>query len=157
PAEGPLDDARVRETLLVFADFADLKSPWTNGHSRAVAALAAEAGGPVAEAAALVHDLGGVAVPNTIWDKDGPLTRDERDRAETHALVTDQLLRRVSFTAAFADAAAAAHERLDGTGYHRRCAANQIDDAARVVAAADCYQAMTSDRPQRRALDPEDA
>ena len=95
PPAGPLTDAEVHEALLVLADFADLKSPWTSGHSRAVAALAREACGPEAEAAALVHDLGGVAVPNTIWDKPGPLTRDERDRAETHALVTEQLLRRV--------------------------------------------------------------
>ena len=89
----------THESLLVLADFADLKSPWMGGHSRAVAALALEACGPAAEAAALVHDLGRVAVPNTIWDKPGPLTRDERDRAETHALVTDQLLRRVPYTA----------------------------------------------------------
>jgi HD-GYP domain-containing protein (c-di-GMP phosphodiesterase class II) len=153
----PLDDAAAHDVLLVLGDFADLKSPWTNGHSRAVAALARDAGGPVAEAAALVHDLGCVAVPNTIWDKDGPLTRDERDRAETHALVADQLLRRVPYFAAFADAAAAAHERVDGSGYHRRCTASQLDDAARVVATADCYQAMTADRPYRRALTADDA
>ncbi len=68
----PLGDAAAHEALLVLADFADLKSPWTGGHSRAVAALALEACGPTAEAAALVHDLGRVAVPNTIWDKPGP-------------------------------------------------------------------------------------
>jgi HD-GYP domain-containing protein (c-di-GMP phosphodiesterase class II) len=157
PAEPPLDDAAARDALFVLADFADLKSPWNNGHSRAVAALAAEACGPAAEAAALVHDLGCVAVPNTIWDKDGRLTRDERDRAETHALVTDQLLRRVPFTVALADAAAAAHERLDGSGYHRRCRSGQLADVARVVAAADCYQAMVSDRPHRSALPADDA
>jgi HD-GYP domain-containing protein (c-di-GMP phosphodiesterase class II) len=157
PASAPLDDEAANGALLVLADFADLKSPWSNGHSRAVAALARAAGGPSSEAAALVHDLGCVAVPNTIWDKDGLLTRDERDRAETHALVTDQLLRRVPFLADFADAAAAAHERTDGSGYHRRCGAAQLDDAARVVAAADCYEAMTSDRPHRRALAAEDA
>jgi HD-GYP domain-containing protein (c-di-GMP phosphodiesterase class II) len=156
PACEPLDAAATQEALLVLADFADLKSPWTNGHSRAVAALARDACGPTAEAAALVHDLGCVAVPNTIWDKDGLLTRDERDRAEAHALVTDQLLRRVPYLAGFADAAAA-HERTNGSGYHRRCTAAQLDDAARVVAAADCYQAMTSDRPHRRALTADDA
>ena len=72
PPRAPLGDAAVHEALLVLADFADLKSPWTGGHSRAVAALALEACGPAAEAAALVHDLGRVAVPNTIWDKPGP-------------------------------------------------------------------------------------
>jgi HD-GYP domain-containing protein (c-di-GMP phosphodiesterase class II) len=149
PSCAPLADAAVREALLVLADFADLKSPWTGGHSRAVAALALEACGPRAEAAALVHDLGRVAVPNSIWDKPGPLTRDERDRAESHALVTDQLLRRVPYTAALAGAACSSHERVDGSGYHRRVNGAHLDEAQRVIAAADCYQAMTSDRPYR--------
>lgn len=151
----PLSDAAVYESLLVLADFADLKSPWMNGHSRAVAALAREACGPSAESAALVHDLGCVAVPNSIWDKPGPLTRDERDRAEAHALVTDQLLRRTAYTATLAGAAGAAHERVNGSGYHRRVKGAQLDEAQRVIAAADCYQAMTSERPHRPALAPE--
>jgi len=157
PTTPPLDDADTHQALLVLADLADLKSPWTNGHSRAVAALALQASGPTAQAAALVHDLGRVAVPNTIWDKPGALTRDERDRVESHSLVTDQLLRRVPYTAALAGPAAAAHERLDGSGYHRRLTAAQLDETQRVIAAADCYQAMTSDRPHRGALAPDDA
>jgi HD-GYP domain-containing protein (c-di-GMP phosphodiesterase class II) len=152
PPVAPLDEDAVHESLLVLADFADLKSPWTGGHSREVAALARAACGPAAEAAALVHDLGCVAVPNTIWDKPGPLTRDERDRAETHALVTDQLLRRLPYTARLAGTACAAHERIDGSGYHRRVHGAQMDEAQRVIAAADCYQAMTSDRPYRDAF-----
>ena len=99
PASDPLDDEAVHESLLVLADFADLKSPWLGGHSRAVAGLVGEVCGPTGAAAALVHDLGRVAVPNSIWDKPGLLTRDERDRAEMHTLVTDQLLRRVPYTA----------------------------------------------------------
>jgi HD-GYP domain-containing protein (c-di-GMP phosphodiesterase class II) len=157
PPATPLSQVDVRNALFVLADFADLKSPWTSGHSRAVAALALEAAGPEAEAAALVHDLGRVAVANTVWDKPGPLTRDERDKAETHALVTDQLLRRVPVTAVLADTASGTHERLDGSGYHRRLSAAHLDQAQRVVAAADCYQAMVSDRPQRRALGAEEA
>lgn len=157
PPASPLSDEAIMDALLVLADFADLKSPWTGGHSRAVAALAREVGGRPAEMAALVHDLGRVAVPNPIWDKPGPLTRDERDRAESHTLVTDQLLRRVPFTARFAGVASSAHERLDGTGYHRRCAAGQIDTTARLLAAADCYQAMVSDRPHRGALGRDEA
>ena len=152
PTSAPLDDAAVHEALLVLADFSDLKSPWLGGHSRTVAALVLDACGPDAEAAALVHDLGRVAVPNTVWDKRGSLTRDEQDRAEMHALVTDQLLRRLPYTAALSDVACAAHERTDGSGYHRRVAGAHLADASRVIAAADCYQAMTSDRPWRDAL-----
>jgi HD-GYP domain-containing protein (c-di-GMP phosphodiesterase class II) len=157
PPGKPLDDAAAHESLLVLADFADLKSPWMSGHSRGVAALALVACGPAAEAAALVHDLGYVAVPNTIWDKRGPLTRDERDRAETHALVTDQLVRRLPYIESLAGTACGAHERLDGSGYHRRVSGGVLDEAGRVIAAADCYVAMTSERPHRRAHPPDDA
>ena len=157
PESAPLGDDAAHEVLLVLADFADLKSPWMAGHSRAVAAVARDACGPTAEAAALVHDFGCVAVPNTIWDKPGPLTRDERDRAESHALVTDQLLRRVPYTARLAECASAAHERVDGSGYHRRLMGRQLDEVQQVIAAADCYQAMTSDRPYRSARAPDDA
>ncbi|MBV8295822.1 MAG: HD domain-containing protein [Acidimicrobiia bacterium] len=152
PPSHALGEDDVREALLVLADFSDLKSPWLGGHSRAVARLALDACGPEAEAAALVHDLGRVAVPNTVWDKPGSLTRDERDRAELHALVTAQLLRRLPYTAALADVACASHERADGSGYHRRLNAGHLDEAQRVLAAADCYQAMVSDRPHRPAL-----
>lgn len=151
PPASPLGVADIRNALFVLADFADLKSPWTSGHSRAVAALALDAAGPEAEAAALVHDLGRVAVANTVWDKAGPLSRDERDKAEVHALVTDQLLRRVPATSVLADTASGTHERLDGSGYHRRLPSAHLDRAQRVVAAADCYQAMVSERPHRPA------
>ncbi len=157
PSEPPLDGGGRREVFLLLADFADLKSPWMAGHSRAVAELVVAAYGPAAEAGALLHDLGCVAVPNSIWDKPGPLTRDERDRVETHALVTDQLLRRIPLSRSVVDGACAAHERLDGSGYHRRAGASQVDEIARAIAAADVYQAIISERPHRPPLTPERA
>jgi HD-GYP domain-containing protein (c-di-GMP phosphodiesterase class II) len=153
PSTPPLSADRARDALFVLADFADLKSPWRGGHSRAVATLARDACGPDAEAAALLHDLGVVAVSNTVWDKAGAWTRDERDRGESHTLVTDQLLRRVPFLAQYADAAVAAHERCDASGYHRRLRVTHLDAAQRVVAVADVYQALVSDRPHRPARD----
>jgi DNA-binding CsgD family transcriptional regulator len=66
--------------------------------------------------------------------------------------LTDQLLRRLPYMARLADAACGAHERLDRLGYHRRAGAADLDHAQRVIAAADCYQVMTSDRPYRPAL-----
>ncbi len=86
-----LDGETLDRAFEVVADFADLKSPFTPGHSRGVAQLATEAGrasGPAADdltllrRAALVRDLGRVCVPNSIWDKPGPLTRTERERME---------------------------------------------------------------------------
>ena len=153
----PMTDAAAHEALLVLADFADLKSPWTSGHSRAVAALAGEACGPDGGGGrARARPRRSSPSRTPIWDKPGPLTRDERDRAETHALITDQLLRRVPYTAPLGPAAGAAHERLDGSGYHRRVHGAQLDEAQRVLAAADCYQAMISDRPHRPARQPGD-
>ncbi len=114
PRSEPLRDAELHESLLVLADFSDLKSPWLGGHSCRRCPRPRCCGGPWAEAAALVHDLGRVAVPNTVWDKPAGLTRDERDRAESHTLVTDQLLP-AAVHRGLADVACGAHERMDGS------------------------------------------
>ncbi len=154
------------EALAVVADFADLKSPFTGGHSRGVAALAAEAAtraglseddARTVRRAGLVHDIGRVNVPNSVWDKPGPLTRSERDRVETHSLVSEQLLRRSPALAALEPVASAHHERCDGSGYHRRLGAPQQSTAARLLAAADCYHALGEDRAHRPARPPDEA
>jgi HD-GYP domain-containing protein (c-di-GMP phosphodiesterase class II) len=161
-----LDEAGLEAVLEVLADFADLKSPWTGGHSRGVAALgeAAAASAGLNEAdrvlvrrAGLVHDIGRVAVANSVWDKPGVLTRAERDRVQTHPMRTEQLLARSPGLAALVDVAGAHHERADGAGYHRRLPASALPPAARILAAADRYQAMTEPRAHRGAREPADA
>lgn len=107
--------------------------------------------------AALVHDLGRVAVPNSVWDKPGPLTRAERDRVELHPLRTEQLLTRCPALTALASVAGAHHERADGRGYHRHVPASSLPPAARLLAAADRYHAMTEPRAHRAAHSPDDA
>lgn len=146
--------------LEAIADFADLKSPWTIGHSRAVAELAAAAateyGMPAAEVtlvrrAALVHDLGHLGVPNSIWDKRGPLTHVERERVRMHPYLGERML---AFTAIFAPLAAIAiqhHERLDGSGYPRGLAGDAITPAGCLLGAADVYTGMLQTRPHRPA------
>ena len=98
-----LDGEAFDNALTVAADFIDLKSPYMVGHSRRCAGLAADAarvlGLPEAaistlSRAALVHDFGATAVPNSIWDKPGSLTRTEFDRVELHPMLTEQMLRR---------------------------------------------------------------
>ena len=93
----------LESALEVAADFIDLKSPFMGGHSRRCAQTAADAGrvlglNPAAVAslrhAALVHDFGTTAIPNSIWDKKSSLTRAEFDRVELHPLLTEQMLRR---------------------------------------------------------------
>ena len=152
--------------LEVAADFIDLKSPYTAGHSRQVAALAAggcqRAGLPTAEVvrvrrAGLVHDFGRTAVPNSIWDKPAALTRAEFDRVQLHPLLTEQMLRRAGALGALNPLAASHHENADGSGYVKGLTAAQVSPAARILAVADRYQAMTQERAHRPALTPQAA
>jgi HD-GYP domain-containing protein (c-di-GMP phosphodiesterase class II) len=154
---------RLEECLLVLADFADLKSPYTPGHSRAVAGIAAGAaaavGLPAPEAemlrqAALVHDLGRTAVPNSIWDKPAVLTDAERERVRLHPYHGERILARTAL-APVARLAGAHHEQPDGGGYHRGLSGSRLGLAERLLAAADAYQALTQPRAWRpaRSLD----
>jgi len=161
-----LAGAELDAALEVVADYADLKTPYTAGHSRGVAGLAAEAARrarlPAADQAelgraGLVHDLGRVGVPNTVWEKAGALGEAEWERVRLHPYWTERALARAGGLAGLADLAAAHHERLDGSGYHRRLGAAQLTPAARVLAAADAYQAMAEPRPHRPPLEPERA
>lgn len=154
------------EALTVAADFIDLKSPFMNGHSRRCAQLGADAAGLLGltdretagvRRAALVHEFGTTAVPNSIWDKPGPLTRAEFDRVERHTLLTEQMLRRSAALAALNPVAAAHHERADGSGYHKGLPADPARPAAGVLAAADVYVALTADRADRPAFSAEQA
>jgi HD-GYP domain-containing protein (c-di-GMP phosphodiesterase class II) len=106
--------------------------------------------------AALVHALGRAGVPNTIWDKPEALTIGERERMQLYAYYTDRILRRGSL-ADLADLASASHERIDGSGYPRGLSGAAMPMSARVLAAADAYDALTSPRPHREALPAERA
>lgn len=161
-----VDGDRLDRYLEVLADFADLKSPFFLGHSRgvaALAALAADAAGRSAEdivlvrRAGLVHDLGRAGVPNTIWDKPGPLAPAELERARMHDYFTDRILQQTPALARIGEIAAAGHERADGSGYPRRTRGASNHPLAAVLAAADAYQAMTETRPHRPALTPKEA
>jgi HD-GYP domain-containing protein (c-di-GMP phosphodiesterase class II) len=150
-------------TCRAVADFADLKTPWTLGHSTGVAELAEAAGwrlgldAALLRRAALVHDLGRVGVPNSVWERPGPLTADERERVRLHPYLTERVLVHAPALAPLAATAGLHHERLDGSGYHRGCAAAALPPAARVLAAADVYHALTEPRPHRAARTPEQA
>ena len=156
-----LEGAELDNSLTVAADFIDLKSPYMAGHSRRCAELAADAAtrlgftdgeNTALRHAALVHEFGTTAVPNSIWDKPGPLTRAERDRVEQHPMLTEQMLRRSPALAELKPIAAAHHEKADGSGYHKRLQADAIDPGALVLAAADIYVALTTDRADRPAF-----
>jgi HD-GYP domain-containing protein (c-di-GMP phosphodiesterase class II) len=156
-------EAELDDVARAFADFADLKAPFLVGHSQAVAELAAAGAGSLGlsregaiavRRAGLLHDLGRLGVPNGVWEKPGTLTSSERERVRLHPYYTERILARTATLAPLAVCAACHHERLDGSGYHRGVGASQLAPEARLLAAADVYDAMTHDRPHRSALDP---
>jgi HD-GYP domain-containing protein (c-di-GMP phosphodiesterase class II) len=157
---------RVDDVARAFAMFADLKSTYTLGHSTGVATLAKRAGIAcglgadelgMLERAAWLHDLGRVAVANGVWDKPGKLSVAEWERVRMHAYWTERALWQARPLRPIAQLAAGAHERSDGSGYHRSLPGAMLGRAARVLAAADAYHAMGEDRPHRPALAPEAA
>jgi HD-GYP domain-containing protein (c-di-GMP phosphodiesterase class II) len=161
-----LNQAQFDTACQALADFADIKSPYTLGHSPAVARLAAAAarigrlGEDEARAlwrAGLLHDLGRVGISAGIWTKPGPLSDREWEQVRLHPYYTERILARPAAFAAIGALAALHQERLDGSGYHRRLPASLLSPAARLLAAADVYQALLEPRPHRPAREPEDA
>jgi HD-GYP domain-containing protein (c-di-GMP phosphodiesterase class II) len=153
-----LSAERFDAALLAIATFVDLKSPYFLGHARAVADLAAEAGvrlglpdGEVRtlRRAGLVHDLGRLGVSNSIWDKRGPLGAGEWERVRIHPYLTERMLHQSDALAAFGRIAVQHRERLDGSGYPRGLTGAAIARPARILGAADVYQAMREPRPHR--------
>ena len=161
-----LDGAAIDRALAAIGDFADLASPYLVGHSAGVAELAMAAARRChvepadvlsIRRAALVHDVGRVAVPVRIWQKPAPLTADEWERVRLHAYHSERVLCRSPFLATLAPVATCHHERLDGSGYHRGATSAALTLPARLLAAADAYHAMTEPRPHRNALDTDHA
>ena len=156
-----LEGEALDRALAAMGNFADLISPYLAGHSAAVAELAVaaarhcridEADVEALRYAALVHDLGRVAIRSGIWQKHGPLNADEWEQVRLHPYYTERVLARSEFLAALAPVAGAHHERLDGSGYHRGSAGEELTLPARMLAAADAYCAMTAPRPHRGPL-----
>jgi HD-GYP domain-containing protein (c-di-GMP phosphodiesterase class II) len=156
----------IDRALGAMGDFADLASKYLVGHAAGVAELAGAAalrcGFPADDVvtvrrAALVHDVGRVAVSVRVWQKAAPLAPDEWEQVRLHAYHSERVLCRSPFLAALVPVASFHHERLDGTGYHRGATAVALSPAARLLAAADPYHSMTEPRPHRAALAPEQA
>ena len=165
PLRARLTGEAFESALEALGDFADLKSPWFAGHSQSVAELAEAAGWRLGlpepdvnlmRRAALVHSLGRTGVPNTIWDKEGPLTVSERERMQLYPYFTERILKRGSLSD-LAFRAAATQERLDGSGYPRGLKGSEIPVTGRVLATADVYQALCEPRPHRPAFPADEA
>jgi len=161
-----VDRAHVFEVVAAIGNAADLKTPYTHGHSGATAEVAAAAGervGLSSEAvdhvrlASLLHDIGRVATSNLVWEKPGPLSIAEWEQVRLHAYHAERILALSHSLGDLARTVGMHHERLDGSGYHRGSRSSEIPMTTRIVAVADAWISMLQPRPHRAALDPEHA
>ena len=139
----------------------EAKDPYTHGHSQRVAnlaiAVAAELGLPAEvreklKFAALVHDIGKIGIREAVINKEKGLTEEEFEHITTHAALGEKILAPVIDDTDILNMVRHHHERYDGTGYPDGLAGEKIIYGARILAVADTYDAMTSDRPYRIAV-----
>jgi HD-GYP domain-containing protein (c-di-GMP phosphodiesterase class II) len=156
-----LTEARFDSIANAFARVVDAKSSFTFGHSSRVAiyseTIAAELKIPKARSrwikrAALLHDLGKLAVSNCILDKPGKLDEEEWNSVRRHPAYTEEILAQITPFKELAQVAGAHHERLDGKGYPKGLAAHNITLETRIITIADVYDALTAERPYRSAM-----
>jgi ribonuclease P protein subunit RPR2 len=147
-------------TVRALASAVEARDAYTGRHAERVAAyglkIAAAAGmclgdEPQIEFGFLLHDAGKVAVPDAILFKAGPLTPAERAVVEQHPVTGSEIVRDIDFLGAARDVIRSHHERWDGAGYPDGLAGTDIPLSARVFAVADTLDALTTDRPYRRA------
>jgi HD-GYP domain-containing protein (c-di-GMP phosphodiesterase class II)/DNA-binding CsgD family transcriptional regulator len=162
-----LDQAKLEDIALAFADFADLKSFYSVGHSRRVGALTRRIASRLAlppsavqdtYLGALTHDIGLVAVPSfTLHKPEAEYTPGEWERLRLHPYFGERILSRIPCFESIARLVATHHEQPDGRGYYRGIPGSQVPIGARVIAIADRFDELTHAAPGREPLDPEDA
>jgi response regulator RpfG family c-di-GMP phosphodiesterase len=156
-----------KETVAALTSALESKDTGTKAHSQRVQRYAVElaqalgadlAGDPSAEYGFLLHDVGKIGIPDRVLQKPGPLSEDEARLMQTHTVVGEQMLRGVAFLQGPGlEVVRAHHERWDGGGYPDGASGSEIPLGARIFAVADTLDAMTSNRPYRRALTWRDA
>jgi HD-GYP domain-containing protein (c-di-GMP phosphodiesterase class II) len=156
-----VDEDYLDDIAQAFAQVVDSKSPFTSGHSERVtlfADLIAEQMELAADRrrwlkrASLLHDIGKLGVSNSILDKPGRLDPEEMAAMQKHAAYTEEILGRIAAFRDLASVAGAHHERLDGKGYPRGLHGDQITFETRIITTADIFDALTADRPYRKAM-----
>src|SRR6185503_6850345 len=156
-------DRLYLSTVETLAMAIDAKDDVTHNHVRRVQTYATGLAGALGitdattlkaiEAAALLHDTGKLAVPEHILNKPGKLTSSEFDQMKRHVDVGADILSAIDFPYPVVPIVRCHHESWDGSGYPRGIRGDEIPIGARILSVVDCYDALTSDRPYRRALD----
>ena len=151
----------VREITLAFAKVVDMKDKYTNGHSTRVAQYTAKLARELGYdddtvekyyQIALLHDVGKIGVPPEVLNKPGKLTDEEFETIKSHASQGYEALKEISIMPELAVGAQAHHERPDGKGYPNHLKGDEIPRVAQIIAVADCFDAMYSNRPYRNRM-----
>lgn len=159
-ANAKLEQANISFASALIATL-DARDRYTAGHSAAVAVYArdiaarmglSETEQDLAYVCGLVHDIGKIGLPPSLLEKSGPLTLEERRAMEEHAAIGERILSNVDNYAEIAQIVRHHHERVDGRGYPDGLEGDAIPLVSRIIAVADAYNAMTSDRPYRDAM-----
>jgi diguanylate cyclase (GGDEF)-like protein/PAS domain S-box-containing protein len=154
----------TRAVVDALANAVEMRDPYTDGHQGRVAQLARELAIDLGvereevdaiELAARIHDVGKIVVPAEILSKPGQLSDAEHQLVQQHAQAGSDLLARSDFPDHVREMVLQHHERLDGSGYPRGLTAEHISTGARIIAVADVFDAMSTNRPYRPALDVE--
>lgn len=152
------------QSITTIANSVDEKDTYTKGHSIRVAEYSAKIAAKLGWSdddiqnlryMALLHDIGRIAVPDSILNKPGKLSQAEFEQIKTHATIGGDILKDITVVKDLDAGARFHHERFDGTGYPQGLKGEEIPFAARIIAIADAYEAMGSDRIYRNALSPE--
>lgn len=169
-----LHEAPFRKIELDFSDLSlmsellrniiDFRSRFTSTHSAGVAASASmlakifgltDSEQRLMEVAGNLHDIGKLAIPNSILDKPGKLTKKEMSVMKSHTYYTYSVINAIGGLNHIAEWAAYHHERLDGSGYPFHCTASELSTGARIMMVADMFTALAEDRPYRKAVSKE--
>ena len=153
-------------TVRALSNAVEARDAYTGKHAERVARYAIEIGrqlglarpdAPEIEFGFLLHDVGKLAVPDSILFKPGPLTAEERALMSRHTIVGAEIMRDIEFLAEASKVVRSHHERWDGSGYPDGLAGESIPLTARVFAVADVFDALTTNRPYRTAFSFEEA
>jgi HD-GYP domain-containing protein (c-di-GMP phosphodiesterase class II) len=154
------------ETIAALSRSMEAKDNYTGGHTERVSDIAIGLGKRLGysgadldaiEIGALMHDIGKIGIPESILHKPGPLDNDEWIVMKRHPVISELILKEIDLSPIVTQIARSSHERMDGQGYPDGLTGDEIPMPARIVLVADAFDALTTDRPYRRARRPKAA
>lgn len=151
----------AKNLVVTLANVIEAKDKYTDGHTRRVGSISRLLGEGMGlgedrliqlEVAGLIHDIGKVGVPEAILNKPGRLTDEEFDEIKKHTVIGETICKPLNSLQMCLDPIRHHHEKLDGTGYPDGLAGDALSMESRIIAVADIYDALTSDRPYRERM-----